>query len=133
MDDLPDKLHLPSLRHRLSQRTAAERPGRWAELRTGGGPAPIALLPVLEEGRVAHAEGVSHCVINGPREDGTRGHLLHWVCVCVCVCIYCDLPVVYIEVREWHLSLLLYKLIVFVTCSITELSTLEPLPIYPFH
>ena len=37
------------------------------------------------------------------------------------------------KVREWHLSLSLYKLTAFVTFSITELSTLEPLPIYPFH
>ena len=89
MDNLPDELHLPSLRYRLSQHTAAERPRRWAELRAGGGPTPVALLPILEEGRVAHAEGIPHCVINGPREDGTRGHLLHCVCVCVCVHLLC--------------------------------------------
>ena len=34
------------------------------------------------------------------------------------------------KVREWHLSLSLYKQKAFVTCSITEF---EPLPIYPFH
>ena len=34
------------------------------------------------------------------------------------------------KVREWHLSLSLYKLKAFVTCSTTELSTLEPLPFF---
>jgi hypothetical protein len=37
------------------------------------------------------------------------------------------------KAREWHLSLSLYKLRAFVTCSTTELSTWEPLPIYLFH
>ena len=64
VNNLFDKLHLPSLRHRLTQCTTAERPGRWAELRAGGS-YPIALLPVLEEGRVAHTEGILHCVVNG--------------------------------------------------------------------
>ena len=60
-----------------------------------------------------------------------------YVCVhtCVCVCvhmhavqgIYCQLLCfagqLSRKVREWHLSLSLYKLKAFVTCSITELST----------
>ena len=67
-----------------------------------------------------------------------------YVCVQVIVCthynslhIYTVLcrSVVYIGKlgNGMHLSLLLYKLKAFVTCSVTELSTREPLPIYLFH
>ena len=48
--------------------------------------------------------------------------------------VYCALQVSSLEkVWEWHLSLSLYKLKACVTCSKIELSTWEPLPIYPFH
>ena len=48
-------------------------------------------------------------------------------------CILCFAGQLSRKVREWHLSLSLYKLKAFVTCSVTELSTREPLPIYPFN
>ncbi len=40
-------------------------------------------------------------------------------------CVLCFAGQLSRKVKEWHLSLSLYKLIAFVTCSITELSTLR--------
>ena len=50
------------------------------------------------------------------------------------VTYYCALQVSCLGwVGKWHLSMSLYKLTAFVSCSITKLSSWEPLPIYPFH